>query len=246
MSEQNWKVIYPSEKQKQFQLDEILEKGLPHEATKRERMKELLLGPGLSVVFYRAKLIFAGSFFLYLILLFLCSYLGSFVSNEEYFAILAFPMLHLIFHMLSYWAEEQDEIIELKESLYYSFQYIVCLRMFYVSIGSAVINVLLMASFVPFYEMGKVGMVGLSSLFLFAILTLYLCENTNGLKPIMISTSVWMFLCVVCSICGEDLSVLLFEVIPLAVHIVIFLFSFGLFMYYFGKVGMKYAYACEY
>ncbi len=246
MGEQNWEVIYPSEKQKKLQLNEILEKGLPHEEVKREHIKELLLGPGLSVVFYRAKLIFVGSFFLYLILLILCSYLGKFVSNEEYFSILAFPMLHLIFHMLSYWAEEQDEIIELKESLYYSFQYIVSLRMFYVSIGSAVINLLLMASFVPFYEIGKVGMVGLSSLFLFAVLTLYLCENTNGLKPIMISTSVWMVLCVVCSICGDGLSLLLFEVIPLAVHVVIFLLSFGLFMYYFRKVGMKYAYACEY
>ena len=246
MSEQNWEVIYPSETQKQFQLDEILKKGLPHEEVKRERMKDLLIGPGLSVVFYRAKLIFAGSFFLYLILLFLCSYLGRFVSNEEYFSILAFPMLHLIFHMLSYWAEEQDEIIELKESLYYSFQYIVSLRMFYVSISSAVINMFLMASFVPFYEMGKVGIVGLSSLFLFAVLTLFLCEKTNGLKPIMISTSIWMLLCVICSICGNGLSVLLFEIIPLAVHVVIFLFSFGLFIYYFGKVGMKYAYACEY
>ena len=246
MSEQNWEVIYPSETQKQFQLDEILEKGLLHEEVKRERMKDLLIGPGLSVVFYRAKLLFAGSFFLYLILLVLCNYLGRFVSNEEYFSILAFPMLHLIFHMLSYWVEEQDEIIELKGSLYYSFQYIVSLRMFYVSIGSAVINVILMASFVPFYEMGKVGMVGLSSLFLFAVLTLFLCENTNGLKPIMTSTSVWMLLCVICSICGDGLSVLLFEIIPLAVHVVIFLLSFGLFMYYFGKVGMKYAYACEY
>lgn len=246
MSQQNWDVIYPSETQKQFQLDEILEKGLLHEEVKRERMKDLLIGPGLSVVFYRAKLLFAGSFFLYLILLVLCNYLGRFVSNEEYFSILAFPMLHLIFHMLSYWVEEQDEIIELKGSLYYSFQYIVSLRMFYVSMGSAVINLLLMASFVPFYEMGKVGMVGLSSLFLFAVLTLFLCENTNGLKPIMTSTSVWMLLCVICSICGDGLSVLLFEIIPLAVHVVIFLLSFGLFMYYFGKVGMKYAYACEY
>ena len=246
MSQQNWDVIYPSETQKQFQLDEILEKGLLHEEVKRERMKDLLIGPGLSVVFYRATLLFAGSFFLYLILLVLCNYLGRFVSNEEYFSILAFPMLHLIFHMLSYWVEEQDEIIELKGSLYYSFQYIVSLRMFYVSMGSAVINLLLMASFVPFYEMGKVGMVGLSSLFLFAVLTLFLCENTNGLKPIMTSTSVWMLLCVICSICGDGLSVLLFEIIPLAVHVVIFLLSFGLFMYYFGKVGMKYAYACEY
>jgi hypothetical protein len=246
MSKQNWEVIYPSEKQKQLQLDEILEKGLPHEDTKKNRIKELLLGPGLSVVFYRTKLILTGSFFLYLSLLFLCSYLGRFVSNEEFFSILVFPMLHLIFHMLSYWAEEQDEIIELKESLYYSFSYIVSLRMFYVSIGSAVINILLMAGFVPFYDMGKVGMVGLSSLFLFAVLTLYLCENTNGLKPIMISTSLWMLLCVVCSICGERVSMLLFEIIPLAVHVVIFLLSFGLFMYYFGKVGMKYAYACEY
>lgn len=246
MSEQNYKVIYPSKIQKQLQMDEILEKGLPRKELKRERIKELLLGPGLSVVFYRARLIFAGSFFLYLILLFLCDYLGSFVANEEYFAILAFPMLHLIFHMLSYWTEEQDEIIELKESLYYSFQYIVSLRMFYVSIGSAIVNLLLMTSYVPFYQMGKVGMIGLSSLFLFAVLTLYFCKETNGLNPIILSTSLWMILCIVCATYGDRLSVILFEVIPLAVHVVIFLLSFGLFMYYFRKVGMKYAYTCEY
>ena len=82
MSEQNWEVIYPSETQKQFQLDEILEKGLLHEEVKRERMKDLLIGPGLSVVFYRAKLLFAGSFFLYLILLVLCNYLGRFHNSH--------------------------------------------------------------------------------------------------------------------------------------------------------------------
>lgn len=246
MSTENWQVVYPSAEQKQLQMETILEKGLPRKVPKAERIKELLIGPGLSVVFYRAKAIFAGSFLVYLVLLAVCDYMGSFVANEEFFAILAFPMLHLIFHMLSYWAEEQDEIVELKGSLYYSFEYIVSLRMFYVSIGSAMLNLFLMAGFLPFYEMGKVGMVGLSSLFLFAVLTLYLCEKTNGLMPILMATGAWIVLCMGCGIYGDALSILLFEVIPFGVHLVMCLFSFGLFIYYFGKVGKKYAYACEY
>lgn len=246
MREQNLEVIYPSEERMQMQVDEILEKGLQTKKPWHQRVKELLIGPGVSIIFYRSKLIFAGSFWIYLFLMCLCDFMGQFVEHQEYLAILAFPMLHLIFHMLSYWSEEQDAIIELKESLHYSFQYIVSLRIFYVSIVSAILNMVLMAGFTSLQGMGKVSMVGLSSLFMFAVVTLVLCEKARRLQPVMIVSGIWLLLCVGLSIYGEKVSFILFEVIPLVVHILICLFSFGMFLYYFGKVGNKYAYACEY
>lgn len=246
MKEQDLKVVYPYESQMKMQMDQILEKGLQPKVTWSDRVKELLIGPGLSVIFYRSKLIFAGSLLIYLFLVYFCDFIGNFVTHKEYFAILTFPMLHLIFHMLSYWSEEQDAIIELKGSLHYSFQYIVSLRMFYVSILSAALNLILMGGFTPFYQMGKVSMIGLSSLFLFAVLTLELCEKINGLQPVIISSGVWALLCIFFSVYGDKISFFLFEIVPLIVHILMFLFSFGLFIYYFGKVGNKYANACEY
>lgn len=240
------KVLYPSEEQVRIQMNQILEKGLQPKEPWTNTIKERLIGPGLSVIFYRSKIIFAGSFFIYLFLVYFCYFMGSFVRHQEYLSILAFPMLHLIFHMLSYWSEEQDEIIELKESLHYSFQYIVSLRMFYVSIFSAMLNLILMNGVTPFNQMGKVSMVGLSSLFLFAVLAIMLCEKMNGLQPLFAVSGTWMLFCMFFSVYGEQLSFVLFEIVPFAVHIVMFLFSFGLFIYYFGKVGKKYAYACEY
>lgn len=245
MRKNNFEVLYPKEEQVQIQVSQILDKGLRSKEPWQNRVKEILIGPGLSVIFYRSKLIFVGSFLIYLFLVYFCDFMGNFVAQKEYLAILAFPILHLIFHMLSYWAEEQDSIIELKDSLHYSFQYIVSLRMFYVSILSAVINLVIMGWVTPFHQMEKVSMVGLSSLFLFAAMTLVLCEKMNGLQPIVVASGAWMLLCMILSLYGDKMSFVLFEVIPFIVHLMMFLFSFGIFIYYFGKVGNKYAYACE-
>ena len=238
-------IRYPSEYQINMQINQILDKGFHEKQPYFKRIRELFIGPGLPVIFYHAKLILMGSFFLYLLLVELCRYLGSFVSQEEYFAIVSFPMMHLIFHMLCYWNEEQDVTIELKESLHYSFQYVVSLRIFYVSILSAILNLLLTGSFTTFQQIGKVSMVGLSSLFLFALLTLVLCEKRSSRQPILIVSGLWICLCVVLSLYGSYISFLLFDVIPFAVHLLMFVISFGLFIYYFGKVGKKYAYTCK-
>lgn len=241
-----FEILYPSEEQMTVQIDEILDKGLKRKEPWTTRVKELLIGPGLSVIFYRAKLIFMGSFFLYVLLMGVCKYIGELVTYKEYIAIVVFPMLHLIFHILSYWSEEQEVVIELKESLHYSFSYVVSLRIFYVSILSAVCNLILMGTFASFWQMGKVSMVGLSSLFLFASLMLKLCERMSGKQPIMLIFGIWVAICLVLSMYGEGIHIFLFEVLPLVVHILMFAVSFGLFIYYFGKVGNKYAYACEY
>uniref|UniRef100_UPI004056EAA2 hypothetical protein n=1 Tax=Agathobacter sp. TaxID=2021311 RepID=UPI004056EAA2 len=246
MKNEDFEILYPSEKQITMQIDRILDEGLKKKEPWAARIKELLIGPGLPVIFYRAKLIFIGSFFLYVLLVGVCEYIGTFVAYKEYIAILIFPMLHLIFHMLSYWGEEQESVIELKESLHYSFCYVVGLRIFYVSILSAAFNLAFIGNFASFQQMGKVSMVGLSSLFLFACLTLVLCEKMSGRQPIMLIFGVWSAVCLVLSMHGEGIHFFLFDVIPLAVHVLMFVISFGLFMYYFGKVGNRYAYACEY
>lgn len=246
MKEYGLKIEYPSDGQIENQVDLILQEGLPQKRKWKDSLKEYLIGPGLSVIFYRSKLILAESFLVYILLVYFFDFLGSYVENKEYLTILMFPMSYLIFHMLSYWAEEQDQIIELKESLYYPFQFVVSLRMFYVSIFFAMCNLVLMNGMSSFEQKGKLCMIGLSSLFLFAFLTIMLCEKRHGIYPVIISSGLWIFLCIMLANCGQQMSYLLFNVMPFVVHVLMFLFSFGLFIYYFGKVGEKYAYACEY
>lgn len=246
MREWDWELITPTEEQIDIQVSQIIEKGLVSQPTRIEKLKEQFIGPGLSVIFYKSKLILAGSFLVYLCLVHLCDYIGTYVKHNEFFAILLYPLFHLVFHMLSYWAEEQEEVIRLKESLHYSFQYMISLRMFYVSILSAGVNVVLLSSTTSLEPVGKVNMVGLSSLFLFSVLAVMLCEKTKGLQAILCSIGVWSVVCLFFAIYGEKVSFLLFEVMPFTAHVMMLACCFGIFIYYFGKVGKRYAYTCEY
>lgn len=246
MREQNCESMSLTEKEIEEQISCILEKGLPSRKKRIEKIKERFIGPGFSVIFYNSKLIFAGSLLMYFCLIYLCDFIGTYVKHEEYFTILLYPLFHLVFHMLSYWAEEQESVIWLKESMHYSFQYMVSLRMFYVSMFSAALNVVLLNSVGSFEYMGKVNMVGLSSLFLFSVLTVMLCEKTKGSRAVLFTVGLWCLGCLILTVYGEKLSFLLFEVMPFTAHMMMLVFCFGLFIYYFGKVGKRYAYTCEY
>lgn len=246
MGEQEWGRMSLTEKQIEEQISCILEKSLPPREKGIEKLKERFVGPGLSVIFYNSKLIFVGSLFVYFGLVYFCDFIGNYVKHKEYFTILLYPLFHLMFHMLSYWAEEQEAIIRLKESMHYSFQYMVSLRMFYVSIFSAALNVVLLNSVGSFEHIGKVNMVGLGSLFLFSVLAVMLCEKTRGIQAMLFTVGLWCLGCMILTVYGEKLSFLLFEVMPYTAHVLMLVFCFGLFIYYFGKVGERYAYTCEY
>ena len=242
----NLKIPYPDKEVQEKSIQFILEHGLPQKQPFTERLKDIFIGPGFNILFYRSKWILAESVLLYAFLLLFCLAVGIVVKQEEYLFILMFPIMHSSFHSLSCWSEEQDSIIELKESLHFSFYHMVSLRMFYVSIFSAVINVMVTGILNKTPYVGKTCALGLSSLFLFSLLTLLLYEKYHKKQVVFAIILFWTGICLLCSFWGEYFSYFLFETIPLVVHILMVLISFGIFTYYIGKVGNRYAYTCEY
>lgn len=238
-------IVYPSDEQISLQIDRILDKSQIKRRSASEVIKATFIGPGLSVVFYRFKLILFGSFLIYLFLAYLCQLLASCIKLEhtEYMVMLLFPMLHLVFQSLSLWSEEQEEMVELKQTLHYSFSYLVGLRMFYISILSALLNLLAMSQLTGWQNMGKLCAIGFSSMFLFTVIAIVLCEHAYGYVPILGLSVFWAVLCVLLAKYGSGISYVLFGLLPVTVHIVMAFSSFGLLIYYMGKVGKKYAYA---
>ena len=109
-------IQYPDEEQIRSEIKAIMDRGLPERQNFCRRSVQIFTGPGLDVIFYRAKLIFLGSFLICLFLSQLCLMIGNFTEYSEYLVLMMYPLLHLIFHGLSCWAEEQSEVIELKMS----------------------------------------------------------------------------------------------------------------------------------
>lgn len=238
-------IMYPSEEQISREIEQILDRSRIQKSNLMEIVKAMFIGPGLSVIFYRFKLILLGSFLIYLFFGLLCQQFVSWVKveNSEYMTMLLFPMLHLVFQSLSLWSEEQEEMIELKKTLHYSFSYLVGLRMFYISILSALLNLLAMSQLTSYGYMGKLCAIGFSSMFLFTVIALVLSEYTYGYFSVFTLAVLWAVLCVLLAVYGSGISYVLFELLPVTVHIVMVIASFGLFIYYMGKVGRKYAYA---
>ena len=224
-------IVYPSDEQVNQQINFILDKSRIKRRNTLEVIRATFVGPGLSVVFYRFKLILLGSFLIYLFLAFFCQLLASYIELEhtEYMVMLLFPMLHLV----------------LKQTLYYSFSYLVGLRMFYISIFSALINLFTISQLTGWQNVGKLCAIGFSSMFLFTVIALVLCEHAYGYRSVLGLSFFWAMLCVLLSRYGSGISYVLFELLPVSVHIAMVFVSFGLLLYYMGKVGKKYAYACE-
>lgn len=239
-------IEYPDEEVQKAQIQMILEKSMPAKKTFSERLKETYVGPGLGVIFYNGKLVVAGSILIYVMVFFLMFHIEEFVKYKEYLALMMFPLMHLIFYSLSYWAEEQSEIVELKHSLRYSFTYIISLRMFYISILSAVMNTFLILGMFQSEMVWKIGFIGFSSMFLFAALAIFLCEHDGNYYHIMAVAAVWGGLCILLAKYGSMLSHVLFEMMPLAVHGVMAVICFVEFISYIGKVENTNAYTYEY
>lgn len=239
-------VAYPDEKAQRAQIQMILEKSMPAEKTFFERLKETYVGPGLSVIFYNGKFVVAGSMVIYGILCFLTRRMEQHVQYEEYLALMMFPLLHLIFYSLSYWAEEQSDILELKHSLRYSFTYIISLRMFYISILSAVMNIVLVLGMFQLEYIWKIGLIGFSSMFLFATLTVFVCEYGGNYSHILAVAALWGGLCLLLARYGARCAYILFEILPVAVHVIMAVICFVGFISYMRKVENANAYTYEY
>lgn len=59
-------IMYPSEEQISREIEQILDRSRIQKSSLMEIIKAMFIGPGLSVIFYRFKLILLGSFLIYL------------------------------------------------------------------------------------------------------------------------------------------------------------------------------------
>ncbi|MDO5409464.1 MAG: hypothetical protein Q4F21_03310 [Lachnospiraceae bacterium] len=243
----NFEIPYPDRQEMRIQMDRILDAGLPPKQSFFEQLKSLYWGPGLKVIFYKSQLAVVMSILLYLLVLKVCWDFRESVEHSEYLVLMLFPMFYLLFAAMSYWYEEQTEIVELKQSLRYSFTYLISLRMFYAAIFAVFADSVL---FLPVMENEygrKLVMSGFSSMFLFALLSIYLYNRFGKYFHILWLAGGWIVTCCLLTEYGDGVSYLLFEWMPPALHATV---SMGIMVYFFiyvGKVGRKdaYTHACQ-
>ena len=227
------------------QVAEIVDLGIPPKKRFLEKLRELYVGPGLRVVFYHSKSAIAIGFLLYPVILDLITMVGYHSLYREYLTLMAFPMLHLILLILTNWAEEDEHMVEVKWGLPYTAAHMIGLRMFYISIFTAVANSLLLPVVYGWYET-RLALMGISSIFLFSIVMLLMVERMWSYYRMILFGAAWSLICLVCAYTAGGLRDFLFGTVPLAVHIVITVGCFLGMLFMVGKVGRKNAFACKY
>lgn len=240
-------VEYPAEDETDRQRERILEAALP-ETSFFERLKNMYLGAGLKTVFYHCGSAWLLMLFLYMGLCWFCWMARRNTEMRMGIFFLAFPLCYLTFWFVCCCLEEQDEVVELKNSMHYTLSYIMSLRMFYSGILSIFLDLFLL-SVVDGYggtQMWKMMSVGVSSIFLFAGAALYLYQKAGRGICIGILILCWLVVSVFMVRFRSVLLDIFFEQLPLAVHIVVAVGSLIIFALYIRKVERKdaYSFAC--
>ena len=138
-------------------------------------MKKIYLGPGLRVIYYKNLSVFFATFIIYFAV---C--LGLVLSFEEEIrqfgaAFLGMPVFFLLFSYFTCYMDEQTQINELRNTMYYSMNYIVSLRLFYTAVVLSLVNTsFLFLSGIREKAILSVGVVGVSSMLVFAIIAVYI------------------------------------------------------------------------
>lgn len=225
---------------------QIVDLGMPERRTFWAKVKETYVGPGPRVVFYHSKSSIALGVLLYPAILKLIFMVGTNSPYWEYVNLLAFPMLHLILLILTNWAEEDENMVEVKWGLPYTAAHMIGLRMFYISIATAVVNSFLFPVLYGETEI-KVILMGVSSIFLFSIVMLLMVERVWSYYRMILLGVLWSMVWLVCAGTAGALKEFLFETIPLAVHAGIMAGCFVGMLIMIGKVGKKnaVAYKCS-
>lgn len=240
-------VEFPEEEEIHRQGEWILDAALPGMSW-TERLRNIYYGAGWKTIFYHC-----GSAWRLLLLLYagLCLFCWKARVDTEIqmgISILAFPLCYLTFWFVCCCLEEQEEMVELKNSMHYTLSYIMSLRMFYSGILSVFLNLFLL-SVINGYEgvqMWKMMAAGASSIFLFAGFALYLYQKTKRGIYIGILILFWLALFVLLLPLRSVLLAYLFRQLPLAVHIAVAFGSLIIFAFYIRKVERKdaYSFAC--
>ena len=133
-------VHYPLQSEIQNEIEDIILKGMPQKISFLKRMKKIYLGPGLRVIYYKNLSVFFATFIIYFAV---C--LGLVLSFEEEIrqfgaAFLGMPVFFLLFSYFTCYMDEQTQINELRNTMYYSMNYIVSLRLFYTAVVLSLVN----------------------------------------------------------------------------------------------------------
>lgn len=245
---QKMPIEYPDESEIQLQKEIILKCALPEKESLAKRLKTMYYGPGLKIIFYHCTTIWLILFLLYLGALVLC--LGNQETKQTQMSIVffAFPALYLGFSYLSCLLDEQQEMVELINSMHYSMHYIVNLRMLYASFISIGVNLVILFFIGGGTDMvlWKICALGVTSMCLFAITALYLYHHFSKSYVIGILLGVWAMIAF-CSIWSNYRWIrYLLVKLPLAFHIILATGFFIGFMILTGKVEKEHVNSIAY
>lgn len=241
-------IEYPDESEIQLQKEIILQSALPEKESLAKRLKAMYYGPGLKIIFYRCTTIWIILVLLYLGALVLC--LGSRDVRQTQLSIVffAFPALYLGFSYLSCFLDEQQEMVELINSMHYSMHYIMNLRMMYASFISVGVNLVTL-----FFVGGRTGIMlwklcalGVTSISLFAMTALYLYHRFSKSYVIGILLGVWAIIASASAWSNYRWIQYLLLKLPLAFHIILATGFFIGFVILTGKVEKKHVNAIAY
>lgn len=237
-------VEFPDEEELRTRTDAILDAALPQRSL-AERLKKIYFGAGPKTVFYHCGEAWLLMLFLYAGLCLFCWKAGNHAETQFAISALAFPLCYLTFWFVCCWLEEQEEVVELKNTMHYTLPYIMSLRMFYSSILSIFLNLFLLSVVdgCRGQTMWKLMAAGVSSIFLFAVVALYLYQRWGRGIYIGILLLFWFAVTVVMVQFQSEMFNRLNEKLPLAVHIAAALGSLLLFVLYLRKVERENAYS---
>lgn len=236
-------IEYPTEEMMRMEKEKILS-ALPPRQPLWERMRDIYWTPGIRAVFYQCGGAWLVTGMVYLTILAICLLPMRDARYRIFSSLLSCPLLYLVFSFVSLLSEEQAAVIELKQTLRHSNVRLVSLRMFYSGIAAALLDLLMLYGlrFCPrlwklaenygipdaFFpteaqcsaprELWAIGAVGVSSMFLFSLLSLYLHHRLGSCWHLLPLSALWAFLCFIVVWQNENLCRLLFREIPLAVH----------------------------
>lgn len=241
------KIDYPSQEEIQIQCKQILDNSLPKPMSFCEKIRKIYWEPGLPTIFYHCGSAWFITGMVYLLVSMVCFLAWKQAKYQLFFSLLCCPLLYLVFSFAAFYMEEQTCIIELKKTLRYSFLRIISLRMLYTSMAAVLSDIMLLwglqrhpaAKNFSAGEFMTIGTMGISSMFLFALLSLYLYYKLGSHGHLRILLMIWILVCSGILLTEDNISYHLFHHIPFAVHTAIVTCSMIAFFIYIGHISKK-------
>lgn len=240
-------VDFPTEEEIFEQKSWILDAALPKK-TLWDRLRSIYVGPGLKYIFYHCGNAWLILFLVYLCLCGICYRIRENTGMQMGVSFFAFPMCCLVFWMISCLIDEQEEVVEIKNSMHFSVVHMVSLRMFYSSLVFILCDLFLLAVVDGYrgLQMWKMAAAGISSMFLFAGISLYMYQKLGKSLCMGVLILLWSAGSVALVKMKNGFVKQALDVLPLTVHIGAALCLLIGFIFYIRKVEQKnaYSFAC--